>query len=79
MVLRRRQHHHFCAVGDCHDREFFAEQKFLDDDNIAGAAKLSIAEHALHGGARASARVSQTTAPLPAASPDALTTSGSGC
>ena len=78
MVLRHGKQLDVAAVGDREDRELLALEKRLDDDRPSGRSERAGAEHGADR-VRGFARVAQTTAPLPAARPEAFTTSGSGC
>ena len=39
VILRRCQRKNMLAVGQDHERDFFAVEKFFDDDFVAGFAK----------------------------------------
>ena len=75
MVLRGGQRQDGLPIGDGQDTRLFAIQAFLNDQLIAGGAEFFFPRDAIHGVQR-SVRPAQTITPLPAASPSALTTTG---
>ena len=77
VVLGHRQQLDVAPVGDGQDRDLLALEERLDHDGRAGVAEGAARPAWPAPRAAASARVAQTIAPLPAARPDALTTSGS--
>ena len=75
MVLGRLKRHDRLPVGNRQHAGLLAVEPLLDHQPVAGGAEDLLPGDLLDG-ARASSRSEQTTTPLPAASPSALTTIG---
>ena len=76
VVLRRRQRDHALAVGEHEERQLLALHELLDEHRRRRRRRTRSARASPSRRQFASSTVWQTITPFPAASPDALTTTG---